>query len=183
MEAAMPTYERLVEIQAELNAFLEELKGTPPVVQTSGRKTNQEGVDLIKRWEGKENEAYKDIVGVWTIGYGHTAAAGPPFPFAGMHISDEEAEELLKKDLGKYEQAVEKAVKVPLTDNQFAALVSFTYNLGEGSLRSSTLLKKLNAGDYDAVPSELAKWNKAGGKVVQGLVNRRKDEAKLWRKQ
>jgi lysozyme len=165
-----------------LTAFVDgleiELTPTP-----KGRKTNQAGIDLIKKWEGKENEAYRDPVGIWTIGYGHTADAGPPYPKAGMRISDKEAEELLKKDLGQYERAVEELVKVPLTDNQFAALVSFTYNLGAGNLKKSTLLKKLNAGDYEAVPAELAKWVNAGGKKLEGLVNRRKKEADLWNKE
>ena len=146
------------------------------------RKINAEGLRLIKQWEGKKLVAYKDPVGIWTIGYGHTDAAGPPKVTPGLRITEAEADEILKRDLGQYEQAVAQAVKVPLTDNQFAALVSFTYNLGPANFRKSTLLKKLNAGNYDAVPGELAKWNKAGGKVLNGLSNRRAAEAGLWAK-
>lgn len=146
------------------------------------RKINAEGLRLIKQWEGKELVAYKDPVGIWTIGYGHTDAAGLPKVTPGLRITEAEADEILKRDLGQYEQAVAQAVKVALTDNQFAALVSFTYNLGPANFRKSTLLKKLNAGNYDAIPGELAKWNKAGGKVLKGLSNRRAAEAGLWAK-
>lgn len=144
-------------------------------------KTNAAGVALIKRWEGKRLTAYQDSVGVWTIGYGHTSAAGAPKVAAGLKITDAEAEDILRRDLGQYEDAVAGAVKVPLTGNQFGALVSFTYNLGAANFRSSMLLKKLNASDYAAVPAEMLKWNKAGGKVLAGLTNRRKDEVALWR--
>jgi lysozyme len=87
------------------------------------------------------------------------------------------------RDLVRFERAVQRAVTVPLTDNQFAALVSFTFNLGEGALQKSTLLKLLNAGDYNSVPSELQKWVKAGGQTLAGLVKRRMAEADLWRTQ
>lgn len=142
------------------------------------RKVNQEGVDLIKRWEGLELKAYTDSAGVLTIGYGHTSAAGAPKVYAGMTISEPEAEAVLKSDLSKFEERVSRLVKVPLTDNQFAALVSFDFNTG--ALHKSTLLKKLNAGNYEAVPGELSKWVNAGGKKLKGLVNRRAAEAGLW---
>lgn len=146
------------------------------------RHINIEGLEHIKRWEGCELRAYRDVAGVLTIGYGHTSAAGEPPVVPGMEISQEDATEILRRDLEKFEQAVERNVKVPLNPNQFAALVSFTYNVGEGNLQRSTLLKKLNARDYDAVPGEMAKWIKAGGRRVQGLVNRRAAEAGLWSK-
>jgi len=144
------------------------------------RKTNQAGVDLIKQWEGVKLYSYQDVAGIWTIGYGHTSAAGIPNVKPGMRINGTEAEEILKKDLSKFEARVEKLVKVVLNDNQFAALVSFDFNTG--ALHKSTLLKKLNAGDYDAVPGELMKWVSAGGKKVKGLVNRRAAESGLWAK-
>jgi len=144
------------------------------------RQINAEGLAHIKRWEGLRLSAYKDVAGIWTIGYGHTSAAGAPTVSAGMKITEAEAERILRADLAKFEARVERLVKVPLTDNQFAALVSFDYNTG--ALHKSTLLKKLNAGDYAAVPEELAKWVNAGGKRVQGLVNRRASEAGLWAK-
>jgi len=144
------------------------------------RKINKDGLALIKQWEGLRLAAYKDAAGVWTIGYGHTRAAGHPIPHAGMTISETEAESLLASDLRQYERAVQEAVHVPLHDNQFAALVSFCYNVGPGAFAQSTLCKKLNQGDYDAVPLELAKWTRAGGKKLKGLVNRRAAEAGLW---
>jgi len=144
------------------------------------RKINETGLALIKQWEGLRLQAYQDSKGVWTIGYGHTSAAGAPYVQKGMKISERQADAILARDLGQYETAVSEAVKVSLTDNQFAALVSFTYNVGVGALRKSTLLKKLNRGDYDAVPVELMKWVNAGGKKLKGLENRRAAEAGLW---
>ena len=144
------------------------------------RKISQHGLEKLKQWEGLKTKAYKDAGGVWTIGYGHTATAGEPKPRAGMVITAAEAERILLKDLVQYEAAVENNVKVKLNDNQFAALVSFVYNIPLVSFKKSTLLKKLNAGNYDAVPTELMKWTKAGGKKLQGLVNRRRAEGYLW---
>ena len=138
-------------------------------------RTNDEGIALIKQWEGLKLEAYLCPANVWTIGYGHTRTAKP-----GMRITAQQAEQLLKDDLQTFERAVSNAVKVELTENQFAALVSWTYNVGEGAMRKSTLIRKLNAGDYDAVPAELVKWNKVKGKVNRGLTNRRAAEVGLW---
>lgn len=142
------------------------------------RHISPEGLALIKQWEGCRLTAYKDVAGVLTIGYGSTG----PHVRPGMTITQEEADNLLIADLARFERAVEKQVKVPLTDGQFAALVSFAFNVGEGALAKSTLLKKLNAGNYGAVPGELAKWVNAGGRKLQGLVNRRAAEAGLWAK-
>uniref|UniRef100_UPI00119F0F06 lysozyme n=1 Tax=Bartonella saheliensis TaxID=1457016 RepID=UPI00119F0F06 len=100
----------------------------------------------------------------------------------GMRITKEQAEEILCEDLKQFEKAVEQSVTVSLTDSQFAALVSFCYNVGTKAFRQSTLLKKLNQGDYEAVPVELQKWNRVGGKRLQGLSNRRAAEAGLWAK-
>jgi len=144
------------------------------------RQISQHGLEKLKQWEGLKTKAYKDAGDVWTIGYGHTAAAGTPAPHQGMVITASEAESILLKDLTQYEAAVENNVNVKLNDNQFAALVSFTFNVGIGAFKNSTLLKKLNQGDFDAVPVELRKWVKAGGKKVQGLVNRRQAEGYLW---
>lgn len=144
------------------------------------RRINAAGLSLVKQWEGLRTTAYRDAAGVLTIGYGHTSAAGSPKVTPGMAIGDKEAERILKADLAKFEARVERLVKVKLTDNQFAALVSFDFNTG--ALHKSTLLKKLNKGDYAAVPGELMKWVNAGGRKVQGLVNRRAAEAGLWAK-
>ena len=144
------------------------------------RKISEHGLAKLKQWEGLRTKAYRDDGGVWTIGYGHTAAAGAPKPHAGMVITAAEAERILLKDLTQYEAAVENNVKVKLNDNQFAALVSFVYNIPLAKFKKSTLLKKLNAGNYDAVPNELMKWINVDHKKNQGLVNRRRAEGYLW---
>lgn len=149
------------------------------------RQISQAGLDLICQWEGLYLKAYQgaaDRPGLLTIGYGHTDAAGPPKVTAGMTITKQQAQDILRSDLAKVEAAVERLVKVPLNDNQHAVIVSFAFNVGAGALSGSTLLRKLNAGDYDAVPTELMKWVNANGKRVQGLVNRRSAEAGLWAK-
>ncbi|WP_336288697.1 lysozyme [Bartonella sp. CB60] len=144
------------------------------------RKISKEGLMLIKQWEGLRLHAYQDPIGIWTIGYGHTSAAGKPVVYKNMNITEKAAEDILCRDLKKFERSVEQAVTVSLTDEQFAALVSFCYNVGTTAFCNSTLLKKLNKGDYEAVPAELQRWTKAGGKRLQGLVNRRAAEAGLW---
>ena len=144
------------------------------------RQISPHGLAKLKQWEGLKTKAYKDAGGVWTIGYGHTAMAGSPVPYQGQVITAAEAENILLKDLMQYEAAVANNVKVKLNDNQFAALVSFTFNVGINAFKKSKLLKKLNNGNFDAVPTELMKWNKAGGKKLQGLVNRRRAEGYLW---
>lgn len=142
------------------------------------RHVNDDGIRLLKQWEGLRLTAYQDVGGVWTIGYGHTGSDVTE----GLTITEAEAETLLRTDILDTEQAVAQLVKVDLTDNQFAALVSFVFNVGRGAFAKSTLLRKLNAGDYDAVPGELAKWIRAGGKPVKGLANRRAAEVGLWAK-
>lgn len=144
-------------------------------------KTSDAGIALIKRYEGLRLEAYLCPAGVWTIGYGHTSAAGKPVVKAGMTITPEEADDILRRDLGGYEQGVLSLVEVEISQNQFDALVSFAYNVGVGALAKSTLLKRVNAQRFDEVPAEFMKWTKAGGRELKGLVRRRRDEAKLWR--
>ncbi|AQX20358.1 lysozyme [Bartonella sp. WD16.2] len=146
------------------------------------RTISKEGLALIKKWEGLRLEAYQDVIGVWTIGYGHTTKAGTPIVQEGMRITKAEAEAILRKDLAQFEQIVEQAVSQPLTDEQFAALVSFCYNVGTSAFCNSTLLRKLNKGDYEAVPAELQKWTKSEGQRLEGLVHRRAAEAGLWAK-
>ncbi len=143
-------------------------------------RTSPSGIDLIKRFEGLELEAYQDIAGVWTIGYGHTGDDVEP----GMKISERDAEELLKRDLRPREQAVDNAVKVSLNQNEFDALVSFVYNVGVGAFRGSTALKRLNRGDRVGAADALTWWNKAtvGGvlREVMGLTRRRASERALF---
>lgn len=151
---------------------------------------SEHGLELLKQWEGFELKVYKDSAGLPTIGVGHLITkseqasgniliAGVPVPYAGG-LTDQQALDLLSQDVQPAEQAVNNGVKVALAQNQFDALVSFTFNVGVGSFNGSTLLKVLNQGNYTQVPDQLRRWNKAGGKVVQGLVNRRENEVKLW---
>ena len=138
-------------------------------------KISAEGLALIKKFEGCELEAYQDAVGVWTIGYGHIKGVKE-----GMTITKEQAEEMLLEELVEYENYVLEAVNHQLDQCMFDALVSWTYNLGPSNLNASTMLKVLNAGDYDGVPEQIKRWNKAGGKVITGLVRRREAEALLF---
>ena len=138
-------------------------------------KTSQYGIDLIKHFEGCELEAYQCAAGVWTIGYGHTKGVQP-----GDEWSEDHANHMLEVELEEYENYVNTAVNVPLSQNQFDALVSWVYNLGNGNLTSSTMLKVLNSGDYDGVPAQIKRWNKAGGKVLEGLNRRRQAEADMF---
>lgn len=142
------------------------------------RRTNKAGLDLIKEHEGLRLTGYFCPAGVPTIGYGHT---GPDVK-VGQVIKESTADALLELDLHNAEEDVERMATVPLTDNQFAALVSFVFNLGSGNFRRSTLLQKLNDGGYSSVPAELARWNQGGGRVLPGLVARRAAEGVLWEK-
>jgi lysozyme len=142
------------------------------------RRINAEGLALIKQWEGLRLEAYRCPAGVWTIGYGSTGAHVKPF----MKITEAQAEALLKMDLDRFERAIDRLITVPLNDNQFATLVSWAFNVGIDAVEKSTLRRLLNAGGYDAVPGQLARWNKVKGKTMRGLTNRRAAEAGLWAK-
>jgi lysozyme len=147
--------------------------------ETTMRRINDEGLALIKRWEGFRAKAYLDTAGIWTVGYGHTSDQHLKVT-KGTTVTEARAEELLRLDLAEAEVAVERLVTDPLTDGQFAALVSFVFNVGAGAFAKSTLLKRLNAGDYDAVPAQLQRWVNSGGRKTDGLVNRRAAEAGLW---
>lgn len=140
------------------------------------RQTTQVGIALIKRFEGFKAESYQDIADIATIGYGHVIR---PFE-AFTSISEQEAEELLAKDLYTAERAVLRLTRVPLTDNQFDALVSFVFNLGSGSYQRSTLRAKLNRGEYENCATEFPKWSKCGGKTIKGLLRRRLAERDLF---
>jgi lysozyme len=136
---------------------------------------SQEGISLIKKFEGCELEAYKCAAGVWTIGYGHTKDVKE-----GDSILKEDAESMLMHELQKYCNDVNIAVKVDLKQNEFDALVSWTYNLGLTNLNSSTMLRVLNEGKHNEVPAQIKRWNKASGQVKQGLVRRREAEALMF---
>lgn len=135
------------------------------------------GLNLIKEFEGLRLQAYQCSANVWTIGYGHTADVGE-----NDVITEEEALHFLHQDLAESERAVNQYVHVPLTQNQFDALVSFVFNLGAGNFRNSTLLKKLNAGDDDGAAQEFGRWIHVGGKALPGLVRRREAERALFLK-
>ena len=141
---------------------------------------SDEGFDLIKKFEGCELEAYKCAAGVWTIGYGHTKDVQE-----GDTWGEEKAEFMLWRELeDEYEHYVNSLVTVPMNQCQFDALVSWVYNLGPANLKVSTLLKKLNAGDYEDVPNQIKRWNKATvngeRKVLAGLTRRREAEALMF---
>ena len=151
---------------------------------------DQHGLELLEQWEGFELKIYKDSAGLPTIGVGHLLTkdelssgkiiiGGVPVKY-GDGLTQEQVTELLSQDVKPAEQAVNDNVKVALNQNQFDALVSFAFNVGNGSFKNSTLLKLLNQGKYDQVPTQLLRWVRAGGRVIQGLVNRRKNEIKLW---
>ena len=140
-------------------------------------KVSQECVNLVKFFEGFEAKAYLCPANVWTIGYGRTRNVKE-----GDMINELQAERDLLEELEEFGHQVLNTVQVPLKQNEFDALTSWTYNLGVGNLQSSTLLKKLNSGDKNSVPSEMLRWNKAAGKVLAGLTRRREAEAKLWAK-
>lgn len=139
------------------------------------RRTNMPGIALIKEYEGLHLKPYLCPARVWSIGYGHTRSV-----YAGMVVTPAEADLLLQQDLRMVEPAVQRLVTVPLNENQFAALVSFAFNVGISNLEQSTLLRLLNRGWYEQVPAQLMRWNRARGEVLGGLNRRRAAEARLW---
>ena len=138
-------------------------------------ETSQNGIDLIKHFEGCRLEPYLCSANVLTIGYGHTKDV-----VENMSITQDTAEVLLKQDLKEFEDHVSRLVEVHLNQNQFDALVSWTFNLGAGNLKTSTMLKVLNQRKYDEVPEQMQRWNKSAGVVNKGLVKRRGAEALLF---
>jgi lysozyme len=142
----------------------------------STRRLSKAGLTFIASWEGYRAKAYKDIGGVWTIGFGHTGGVK-----STDSVTREQALELLRRDAATAETAVRQLVEMPINQDRFDALVSFTFNVGVNAFKTSTLLRKLNAGDYPGVPAQLMRWNKVNGRPVQGLTRRRRAEADLWK--
>ena len=151
---------------------------------------SENGQKLLAQWEGKRNKVYDDSAGLPTIGVGHLLTQeenstgkitinGQAIDYS-QGLTDQQVMDLLAQDLVRFEQAVQNEVRVDLNQNQFDALVSFSFNVGTQAFKNSTLLKVLNDGQYDEVPNQLRRWVKAGGKTVQGLVNRRENEINLW---
>jgi lysozyme len=136
-----------------------------------------EGLDLIKKSEGFRDRVYLDVAGFPTIGYGHLIKPHESFPNG---ITEAQAAAILSTDVQEAEQSVARLVKVALTQGQFDALVDFCFNLGAARLASSTLLRELNVGDYQAAARQFLVWDHAGGAVVAGLEARREAELKLW---
>ena len=145
---------------------------------------------MLVQWEGFKPKVYNDSAGLPTIGVGHLLTAqerkskrldiaGKPVAYT-KGLTEEQVRGLLAQDLGRYEDAVSKTLVVQLEQDQFDALVSFCFNVGIGAFQKSSLVTCVNAGKLAEVPDELRKWTKAGGKQVQGLVNRRENEVKLW---
>ena len=150
---------------------------SPLLIKNRGKvwKFSSEGIALIKRFEGCELKAYRCAANVLTIGYGHTKDVTED-----MEITQEEAENMLRHELIDYCNYVDMYVEVPLEQHQFDSLVSWTYNLGPTNLKSSTLLKVLNGKDYEGVPAQIKRWNKANGEVKKGLIRRREAEALMF---
>lgn len=138
-------------------------------------KTSENGYRLIKQSEGLKTSAYRCPAGVWTIGYGHTGNVKE-----GDTCTQEQAEAWLQEDCLVAELTIGANVKVPLSQNRFDALVSFIFNLGSGNFVGSTLLKKLNVGDYAGAADEFGKWVNAGGQKLPGLIERRAAEKSLF---
>jgi lysozyme len=136
---------------------------------------SQEGLALIKKFEGCELEAYKCPAGVWTIGYGHTKDVKE-----GDKINKDEADYLLQEEMIEYESYIDDMVEVDLNQSQYDSLCAWVYNLGPSNLGSSTMLKVLNEGKYAEVPQQIKRWNKANGEVLTGLIRRREAEALLF---
>lgn len=139
---------------------------------------SEDGLDLIKRYEGYSDKAYPDPgtgASPWTIGYGHTRGVRP-----GMTCTREQAAVWLLEDVESASRAVQDYVAVPLTQGQFDALVSFIYNVGVHNFNTSTLLKKINAGDFEGAANEFTRWNRASGQVLAGLTRRREAEKRMF---
>lgn len=143
-------------------------------------RISENGIEFIRQLEGEKLTAYPDIVGIWTIGVGHTGFVDGKPVARGMAITKEKSKELLTADLKRFESAVNDAVKVTLTQNQFDALVSLAFNIGEGAFARSKLVNKLNAGDKKGAAEQFLVWKNAGGRVSQGLLNRRQKEKAMF---
>ena len=138
-------------------------------------RISEEGKALIKKFEGCELESYRCSANVLTIGYGHTKGVSD-----GDSCTQDEADQMLTDDLEEFEGYVDKLVTVDLDQNEFDALVAWTFNLGPTNLKSSSLLAALNEGKKSEVPAQIKRWNKAGGNVLKGLIRRREAESLLW---
>ncbi len=153
-------------------------------------KISEQGKQRLSEWEGMQNQVYQDAADLATIGVGHLLTQqerdcgkilldGASVDYSAG-LSNAQVLALLSQDLERFEQRVNSKVSVDLNQNQFDALVAFCFNVGTGAFESSTLLKELNQGHYDAIPAQLQRWVNAGGRPVAGLMNRRNNEIALW---
>lgn len=138
-------------------------------------RISEEGLGLIRHFEGCKLEAYQDSVGVWTIGYGHTVGVRE-----GTTCTEDEAEQYLREDIKRVETCVDKSVSADLTQGEFDSLCSFAFNLGCTALRNSTLLRLVNDGRMDEAAEQFRRWTHAGGRELPGLVTRRQAERELF---
>ena len=167
---------KLTQAQVDkINALIDE-------IQVKGMKVDASGVQLISDFEDLRLTAYDDGVGVWTIGWGTTVYPNGKKVKKGDKITLEQAKQYKAYDLSRFEKAVNDAVKVPLNQNQFNALVSLAYNIGEKAFTGSTLVKRLNDGNHKAAADQFLVWVNAKGKRMQGLVNRRNKEREVFLK-
>ena len=144
-------------------------------------KVSDKCINMIKHHEGFVRKPYQDPIGLWTVGVGHLIGDGKKLPKEwNKEFTDEEVDNILCEDLERFEIGIQRLTKVSLTQSQFDALVSFSFNVGLGNFQSSTLRSKLNRGDYEGASNEFPKWRKAGGKILKGLVRRRADEKNLF---
>jgi lysozyme len=143
---------------------------------------NQAGIDLIKQWEGCKLKAYKDVAGIWTVGYGLTSGAGFIEVGPDTVLTQDEADWYLEQVVDKFASDIRPMIAGQINENQFAAFVSLAYNIGVGAFKRSSALKHFNAGRIELVPDAMRMWKKAGGKTVQGLINRREAEVTLFLK-
>jgi lysozyme len=146
------------------------------MANTNNMSYSAKGLALTEQFEGLRLTAYQDSVGVWTIGYGHTGSDVRP----GLTITQQQASDLLLKDVASAVATVNRLVTVKLNQNQFDALVDFVFNAGGGNFASSTLLREVNASSFDLAAGQFVRWDHAGGVVVQGLLRRRLAEAALF---
>lgn len=144
------------------------------------RDISSVGYNMIKKWEGLKLTAYQDVAGIWTIGIGTIKYPNGVRVRKGDTCTESQALAYLANDCLWVDRCLDNSIKVPVTQNQFDALASLTYNIGETAFKNSTLLTKLNNKEYSAAADEFLRWINAGGKRSQGLVNRREDERKLF---
>lgn len=173
-QAQVAATEKLLSIDIDA---VKKMLGIPDLMIVSNS-----GVDLICEFEGEQLIAYDDGVGIWTIGFGTIKYPDGVRVKKGDTCTLEQAKEYMRHDLIEFEHTVNISVKVPLNQNQFDALVSLAYNIGSNAFKSSTLVKELNTGDYQGAADQFNVWVNAGGKRMQGLVNRRAKEKELFLK-